>query len=169
MPPEPPPWLPPGIPPPAEPPPAEPPPVLPLPAEPPELDEPPPEAPPPDELPPDELPPCAPPPDEPPPDELDEPLEPPLLEEELPDEPLEPALPPGGMDAEGVEGVVGILADGQPASSGKITAVTIRPLIAFPLMSNSPSQLLSASPSVLAQIPRSFSRFLPAHHPRTRA
>lgn len=88
-----------------------------------ELDEPPPDDPPADEPPPDE-----------PPDELDEPLEPPPLEDELPDEPLEPELPPGGIDAEGLEGVVGILADGQPANSGRIAATAIRPFIELPLM-----------------------------------
>lgn len=143
MPPEPLPCLPPGIPPPAEPPPA-----LPLPAEPPELDEPPPEAPPPDDPPADE-----PPPDDPP-DELVEPPEPPPLEDELPDEPLDPELPPGGIDAEGVEGVVGILADGQPAKIGKIAATAISPFIALTLMSMSPSLLLSALPSVSVRIPK---------------
>ena len=107
---------------------AAPPPVLPLLDDPPELDEPPPEAPPLEDPPADELP-----PDEPP-DELDEPLEPPPLEEALPDEPLDPELPPGGIEAEGVEGVVGILADGQPAKSGRIAATAIRPFITLPLM-----------------------------------
>ena len=78
---------------------------------------------PPDDPPPEVLPPEAAPPDDPlagvpppddPPDELDEPLEPPRLADELPDEPLDPELPPGGIEAE-VEGVVGMLADGQPA------------------------------------------------------
>ena len=79
-------------------------------------------------------PPAAPPAPDGPPDELDEPLEPPPLEDELPDEPLDPELPPGGIEAEGVEGVVGALAEGQPAKSGRIAATVIRPLIALPVM-----------------------------------
>ena len=45
-----------------------------------------------------------------------------LLEERLPDEPLDPELLGDGIEAEGIEGVdgvVGMLADGQPAMSGK--------------------------------------------------
>jgi hypothetical protein len=94
----------------------------------------------------------APPPDDPP-DELDEPLEPPPLEDELPDEPLDPELPPDGIEAEGVEGVVGILADGQPAKSGMIAASAIRPFIALPLMLTPPSVRALALPNAWAQIP----------------
>ena len=125
------------------PPPAAPPPVLPPPDDPPELDEPPPDAlPPADEPPPDE-----------PPDELDEPLAPPPLEDELPDEPLDPELPPGGMDADGLEGVVGILADGQPAKSGRIAATAIRPFIALPFTLMPPSLQRLALPNAWVQIP----------------
>ena len=132
MPPEPPPWLPPGIPPPAAPP------VLPPPDDPPELDGPPPEA-----LPPEDD----------PPDELDEPLEPPPLEDELPDEPLDPELPPGGIEVEGVEDVVGVLADGQPANSGKIVATAIKPLTALPLMLKFPLLQILLLPNSLDQTP----------------
>ena len=120
---------------------------MPPPEDPPELDEPPPEAPPLEDPPADELP-----PDEPP-DELDEPLEPSPLEEELPDEPLDPELPPGGIEAEGVEGVVGVLADGQPAKSGKIAATAIRHFIVLPLMLMPPSLQSLALPNTLVQIP----------------
>ena len=125
------------------PPPAVPPPEDPPPDDPPELDEPPPDAPPPED---------APPPDDPP-DELDEPLAPPPLEDELPDEPLDPELPPGGMDADGLEGVVGILADGQPAKSGRIAATAIRPFIALPFMLMPPSLQRLALPNASVQIP----------------
>ena len=125
------------------PPPAPPPPLLPPPDDPPELDEPPPDAlPPADEPPPDE-----------PPDELDEPLAPPPLEDELPDEPLDPELPPGGIDADGLEGVVGILADGQPARSGRIAATAIRPFIALPFTLMPPSLQRLALPNAWVQIP----------------
>jgi hypothetical protein len=135
MPPELPPWLPPGIPPPATPSVLLPP------------DDPPPEAAPPDD-------PLAgvPPPDDPP-DELDEPLESRRLEDELPDEPLDPELPPGGIEAEEVEGVVGMLADGQPAKSGKIAATAIKPLIALPLMLKCPLLQILALPNSLDQTP----------------
>lgn len=125
------------------PPPAVPPPEDPPPDDPPELDEPPPDAPPPED---------APPPDDPP-DELDEPLAPPPLEDELPDEPLDPELPPGGMDADGLEGVVGILADGQPAKSGRIAATAIRPFIALPFTLMPPSLQRLALPNAWVQIP----------------
>jgi hypothetical protein len=130
------------------PPPAAPPPALPPPDDPPELDEPPPDEPPPEEVPPPDDPPA----DEPP-DELDEPLEPPPLEDELPDEPLDPELPPGGMDAGGLEGVVGILADGHPAKSGRIAATAIRPFIALPFMLMPPSLQRLALPNAWVQIP----------------
>ncbi len=120
-----------------------PPPEDPPPDDPPELDEPPPDAPPPED---------APPPDDPP-DELDEPLAPPPLEDELPDEPLDPELPPGGMDADGLEGVVGILADGQPAKSGRIAATAIRPFIALPFTLMPPSLQRLALPNAWVQIP----------------
>ena len=114
----------------------------------PELDEPPPDAP---------LPGC-PPAEEPapddPPGELDEPAEPPL-EGELPDEPLDPELPVGGIEAEELEGVVGILADGQPANSGKIVATAIKPFIALPLMLTPPMLQILALPNALVQIPMS--------------
>ena len=118
------------------PPPAVPPPEDPPPDDPPELDEPPPDA----------LPPA----DEPPPDE---PPAPPPLEDELPDEPLDPELPPGGMDADGLEGVVGILADGQPAKSGRIAATAIRPFIALPFTLMPPSLQRLALPNAWVQIP----------------
>jgi len=87
-------------------------------------------------MPPPELLPGAPPelplepPEEPPEDPLEDELAPPplvlleelLLEERLPDEPLDPELLGDGIEAEGIEGVdgvVGMLADGQPAMSGK--------------------------------------------------
>ena len=125
-----------------------PPPLLPPPDDPPELDEPPPDAPPPEDAPPDD--PLA---GVPPPDELDEPLEPPPLEDELPDEPLDPELPPDGIEVEGVEGVVGILADGQPAKSGKIAATAIKLLIALPLMLKFPLLQILALPNSLDQTP----------------
>ena len=125
------------------PPPAPPPPLLPPPDDPPELDEPPPDAlPPADEPPPDE-----------PPDELDEPLAPPPLEDELPDEPLDPVLPPGGMVADGLDGVVGILADRQPAKSSRIAATAIRPFIALPFTLMPPSLQRLALPNAWVQIP----------------
>ena len=133
-------WLPPGIPSPAAPP------VLPPP------DDPPPDALPPEAAPPDDPLADEPPPDDPP-DELDEPLEPPLLEDELPDEPLDPELPPGGIEVEGVEGVVGILADGQPAKSGRIAATAIKPLIVLPLMLTFPLLQILALPNSLNQTP----------------
>ena len=110
------------------PPPAASPPVLPPPDDPPALDEPPPDAPPPEEA-------------------------PPPLEDELPDEPLDPELPPGGMDADGLEGVVGILADGQPAKSGRIAATAIRPFIALPFTLMPPSLQRLALPNAWVQIP----------------
>lgn len=58
------------------------------------------------------------------PDELPEELLDELLDELLPDEPLDPELLGDGIEAdgmEGVEGVVGVVADGQPAMSGKVT------------------------------------------------
>ena len=69
-------------------------------------------------------------PEAPPEDPLEDELSPPLLvlleelllEERLPDEPLDPELLGDGIEAEGIEGVdgvVGMLADGQPAMSGK--------------------------------------------------
>jgi hypothetical protein len=69
-------------------------------------------------------------PEAPPEDPLEDELAPPLLvlleelllEERLPDEPLDPELLGDGIEAEGIEGVdgvVGMLADGQPAMSGK--------------------------------------------------
>ena len=118
--------------------------------------------PPPDDPPPEVLPPEAAPPDDPlagvpppddPPDELDEPREPPPLEDELPDAPLDPELPPGGIEVEGVEGVVGILADGQPAKSGKIVANAIQTLIALPLMLKFPLLQILALPNSLDQTP----------------
>ena len=129
------------------PPPAAPPPLLPPPDDPPPDALPPEDAPPPDDPPADE-----PPPDEPP-DELDEPLAPPPLEDELPDEPLDPELPPGGMDADGLDGVVGILADGQPAKSGRIAATAIRPFIALPVTLMPPSLQRLALPNAWVQIP----------------
>ena len=130
---------------------AAPPPVLPPLDDPPELDEPPSDAPSPEGAPPPEDPPDEPPPDGPP-DELDEPLEPPPLGDELPDELLDPELLPGGIDAEGLDGVVGILADGQPAKIGRIAATAIRPLIALPLTLMPPSIPSLALPNVLVQI-----------------
>ena len=135
------------------PPPATPPPVLPPPDDPPALDEPPPGAPPPEDAPPPDEPPADEPTPDEPPDELDEPLEPPPLEDELPDEPLDPELPPGGIAADGLEGVVGILADGQPARSGRIAATAIRPFTALPFMSLPPSLQSQALPNALVQIP----------------
>ena len=69
-------------------------------------------------------------PEAPPEDPLEDEFAPPLLvlleelllEERLPDEPLDPELLGDGIEAEGIEGVdgvVGMLADGQPAMSGK--------------------------------------------------
>ena len=135
------------------PPPAVPPPEDPPPDDPPELDEPPPDAPPPEDAPPPDDPPADEPPPDDPPDELDEPLAPPPLEDELPDEPLDPELPPGGMDADGLEGVVGILADGQPAKSGRIAATAIRPFIALPFTLMPPSLQRLALPNAWVQIP----------------
>ena len=135
------------------PPPAAPPPEDPPPDDPPALDEPPPDAPPPEDAPPPDDPPADEPPPDEPPDELDEPLEPPPLEDELPDEPLDPELPPGGMDADGLEGVVGILADGQPAKSGRIAATAIRPFIALPLTLIPPWLQRLVLPNAWVQIP----------------
>ena len=128
-------------------------PVLPPPDDPPELDEPPPDALPPEDAPPPDDPPAGEPPPDEPLDELDEPLDPPLLEDALPDEPLDPELPPGGMDADGLEGVVGILADGQPAKSGRIAATAIRPFIALPLMLMPPPLQNPVLPNAWVQIP----------------
>ena len=126
-----------------------PPPEDPPPDDPPELDEPAPDAPPPEDAPPPDDPPADEPPLDEPPDELDEPLAPPPLE----DEPLDPELPPGGMDADGLEGVVGILADGQPAKSGRIAATAIRPFIALPFTLMPPSLQRLALPNAWVQIP----------------
>ena len=88
-----------------------------LPALPPELLDGPPELPPEDPL--DDEP-ALPPPEE----LLDE-----LLEERLPDEPLDPGLLGEGIEADGIEGVVGVLADGQPISSGKASPTMTKCLI----------------------------------------
>lgn len=88
-----------------------------LPALPPELLDGPPELPPEDPLDDD---PALPPPEE----LLDE-----LLEGRLPDEPLDPGLLGEGIEADGIEGVVGVLADGQPISSGKASPTMTKCLI----------------------------------------
>jgi hypothetical protein len=61
----------------------------------------------------------------PPPEELLEGL----LEGRLPDEPLDPGLLGEGIEADGIEGVVGVLADGQPISSGKASPTMTKCLI----------------------------------------
>ena len=101
----------------------------------------------------------------PPEDPLEDELAPPplvlleelLLEERLPDEPLDPVLLGEGIEAdgiEGVDGVVGILADGQPAMSGKDTTAAGNhfrncPFMLKPLWSNR-----RAMPNALDQIPK---------------
>jgi hypothetical protein len=52
-----------------------------------------------------------------------------LLEGRLPDEPLDPGLLGEGIEADGIEGVVGVLADGQPISSGKASPTMTKCLI----------------------------------------
>ena len=101
----------------------------------------------------------------PPEDPLEDELAPPplvlleelLLEERLPDEPLDPELLGEGIEAdgiEGVDGVVGILADGQPAMSGKDTTAAGNhfrdcPIRLKPLRSNR-----RAMPNALDKIPK---------------
>ena len=72
---------------------------------------------------PDEAPPAegadAPPEPEDPPPEFDDPLEPPLDDDDPPELPLDPELLDGGMDADGEDGDDGVLAEGQPESSGR--------------------------------------------------
>ena len=92
-----------------------------LPALPPELLDGPPELPPEDPLDDD---PALPPPEE----LLDELLEG-LLEGRLPDEPLDPGLLGEGIEAEGIEGVVGVLAEGHPINTGKVRPMMIKCLI----------------------------------------
>ena len=96
-----------------------------LPALPPELLDGPPELPPEDPLDDD---PALPPPEELLDELLDELLEG-LLEGRLPDEPLDPGLLGEGIEADGIEGVVGVLADGQPISSGKASPTMTKCLI----------------------------------------
>ena len=80
-----------------------------------------------------------------------------LLEERLPEEPLDPELLGDGMDAEGiegVEGVVGMLAEGQPAIKGKVTIAAENHFIDCQFMLKSPRPNRRAMPNVLAQIPK---------------
>lgn len=65
----------------------------------------------------------------PPPEELLDELLEGLLEGRLPDEPLDPGLLGEGIEADGIEGVVGVLADGQPISSGKASPTMTKCLI----------------------------------------
>ena len=86
---------------------------------------------------------------------LDELLEE-LLEDRLPDAPLDPELLGEGMDAEGiegVEGVVGMLAEGQPAINGKVTIAAENHFPDCQFMSKSPQPNHRAMPNVLGQIP----------------
>jgi hypothetical protein len=130
----------PGMPPPDEaPPPLGIPPPLLLPEEPPEL---------PFELPEDPLEPALPPLEE----LLDE-----LLEERLPEEPLDPELLGDGMEAEGidgVDGVVGVLAEGQPAINGKVTITAENHFMDCQFMLKPPRPNRRAMPNALGQIPR---------------
>lgn len=99
-----------------------------------------------------------------PPEEPLEPALPPLeelldelLEERLPEEPLDPELLGDGMDAEGiegVEGVVGMLAEGQPAINGKVTIAAENHFIDCLFMLKSPRPNRRAMPNVLGQIPK---------------
>ena len=143
-----PPWLPPpGI---GAPPPLGIPPLELLPEDPPELPLAPPEAPPEDPL--DDEP-ALPPPEEP----FDELLDELLLDEPPPDAPLEPELPGGGIEAdgiEGVDGVVGVLADGQPAMSGNVTTTEENHLINCQFMSKPPRLSRRVMPKVQARKPR---------------
>lgn len=56
--------------------------------------------------------------DDDPPPEFDDPLEPPLDDDDPLVLPLDPELLDGGMEAEGEDGDDGVLAEGQPESSG---------------------------------------------------
>ena len=49
------------------------------------------------------------------------------LDAELPEDPLAPELLGDGMEADGVVGDVGVLAEGQPTSKGRQKAVTRSP------------------------------------------
>ena len=122
-------------------------------------------------MPPPELLPGAPPelplepPEEPPEDPLEDELAPPplvlleelLLEERLPDEPLDPELLGDGIEAdgiEGVDGVVGTLADGQPAMSGNDTTAAGNHFRNCPFMLKPPWSNRREMPNAQDQIPR---------------
>ena len=105
------------------------------------------------------------PPEEPPEDPLEDELAPPplvlleelLLEERLPDEPLDPELLGDGIEAdgiEGVDGVVGTLADGQPAMSGNDTTAAGNHFRNCPFMLKPPWSNRRAMPNAQDQIPR---------------
>ena len=80
-----------------------------------------------------------------------------LLEERLPDEPLDPELLGEGIEAEGIEGVdgvVGILADGQPAMSGKDTTAAGNHFRNCPFTLKPPWSNRREMPNAQDQIPR---------------
>ena len=104
-------------------------------------------------------------PEAPPEDPLEDEFAPPLLvlleelllEERLPDEPLDPELLGDGIEAEGIEGVdgvVGMLADGQPAMSGNDTTAAGNHFRNCPFMLKPPWSNRREMPNAQDQIPR---------------
>ena len=85
--------------------------------------------------------------DDPPP-EFDDPLEPPLDDDDPLVLPLDPELLDGGMEAEGEDGDDGVLAEGQPESSGSSRQRASSSLWIARFMSMSPNGLNRAWPSV---------------------
>lgn len=80
-----------------------------------------------------------------------------LLEERLPDEPLDPELLGDGIETEGIEGVdgvVGMLADGQPAMSGKDMTAAGNHFRNCPFMLKPPWWNRREMPNAQDQIPR---------------
>ncbi len=71
-----------------------------------------------------------------------------LLEELLPDDPLDPELLGEGIDAEGidgVDGVVGVLAEGHPAISGSVMSTAANHPVFCLVMSKPPRFLRSVT------------------------
>ncbi len=86
--------------------------------------------------------------DDDPPPEFDDPLEPPLDDDDPLVLPLDPELLDGGMEAEGEDGDDGVLAEGQPESSGSSRQRASSSLWIARFMSMSPNGLNRAWPSV---------------------
>lgn len=79
--------------------------------------------------------------DDDPPPEFDDPLEPPLDDDDPLVLPLDPELLDGGMEAEGEDGDDGVLAEGQPESSGSSRQRASSSLWIARFMSMSPNGL----------------------------